>query len=229
LALPERDDHPHMFARTTQRNTKSPAKILGALAALLAALILLQLAGWRVMTARADMQMYPAIDPNETRPRDLAPFVAHSRSLAEELKKNNLFVPKPPRENPVKEVLGILGSEALINGEWYKAGDHVGDAQVVAVDPTQVKILWDGKETAFAPIAATGLGASGPAESRPRPERGGPSRGTAPSRVGPRPPGGAVMSTEDRSGLRERWKTMSQEEREKFRDEMRARVRTRSR
>lgn len=205
------------------------AKILAAVTVLLAALILLELAGWREMTARADGQMGPAIDPNEARPQDPAPFVARRRSLAEELKNKNLFVLKPPKENPVKEVLGILGNEALINGKWYKAGDRVGDAQVVAVDPTQVRILWDGKEQAFAPIGATGSGALGPAAGRSRPEPGGPGPGSAARRARPRPPGGPVMSAEEHAGLRDRWKTMSPEERQKFRDEMRERVKARGR
>jgi hypothetical protein len=204
-----------MISEVTKPKIDPLAKILAAVTVVLAALILLELAGWRIMTANADMRMSPAIDPNEEQPQDVAPFVVHSRSLAEALKAKNLFVLKPPKENPVKEILGILGNEALINGKWYKAGDRVGDARVVAIDPTQVRILWDGREKAFSPIGATGSGASGP--------------GAAARRAGPRPPGGRVMSPEEHAGPRERWKTMSPAERQTFRDEMRERVKARGR
>jgi len=31
--------------------------------------------------------------------------------------------------------MGIFGDEALINGKWYKAGDKVADAKILAVNP----------------------------------------------------------------------------------------------
>ncbi len=59
---------------------------------------------------------------------------------------------------------GILGDEVLINGKWYKAGDKVGDAKIVAIEAAQVRIEWEGKEKIFAPISA----ASAPNPGGPR-------------------------------------------------------------
>ena len=80
--------------------------------------------------------------------------MASDKAVAEELKKANLFAPAPPKRNPVQEVFGILGSEALINGQWYKAGDKIQDANIVAVEPTRVVVEWNGQRTTLYPIQA---------------------------------------------------------------------------
>jgi hypothetical protein len=84
---------------------------------------------------------------------DLENVIKVVKKKADALKENNLFIEKPPRKNPVSEVMGILGSEALINGKWYKAGDKVGDANILAIEPTRVKVEWDGKIKMFAPLS----------------------------------------------------------------------------
>jgi hypothetical protein len=81
-------------------------------------------------------------------------YFVESKAIADELKKKNLFVPPKPKKHPVSQVAGILGDEVLINGKWYKVGDKVGDAKIVAIEPTLVKIEWEGKEKVFAPISA---------------------------------------------------------------------------
>ena len=53
-------------------------------------------------------------------------------------------------------MLGILGHEALINGKWYKVGDSVGEAKIVAIEPTKVRIAWNGQEKEFSPIGSSG-------------------------------------------------------------------------
>jgi hypothetical protein len=75
--------------------------------------------------------------------------------LADALKKNNVFVPTVPKRHPVKEVSGILGNEVLIQGKWYKVGSTLGDAKIVAIEPTQAIIEWKGVEQAFIPFDAT--------------------------------------------------------------------------
>ena len=75
--------------------------------------------------------------------------VAKAKPVADNLKKNNLFCPPPPKENPVKNVLGIFGDEVWINDKWYKVGDTVADAKIVAIGPTSVTIEWDGKKKDF--------------------------------------------------------------------------------
>ena len=90
-----------------------------------------------------------AQDPNQVQP-----FLDETQSAADALKEKNLFVKAPPKQHPVKQVDGILGKEVLIANKWYKAGDKIGDATIVAVESTQVTIEWNGKEKFFAPISA---------------------------------------------------------------------------
>ena len=109
------------------------------------------------------------------------------KAVAEELKKANLFAPPPPKRNPVQEVFGILGSEALINGQWYKAGDKVQDANIVAVESTHVVVEWNGQRTDLYPIQA----AVATTETSSRP--GGRARG--PGGGGPGMMGGGPIMT----------------------------------
>jgi hypothetical protein len=69
-----------------------------------------------------------------------------------QLTQKNVLVPRPPKQNPIVEVTGILGSEAFINGRWCKVGDTIGEARVLAVEATVVKVLWDGQTLAYSPI-----------------------------------------------------------------------------
>jgi hypothetical protein len=83
---------------------------------------------------------------------DAEEATADAIAVAEQLKKHNLFWPPQPPRHPVSSVLGILGDEALIGNRWYKAGDSIADAEIVCVQPTHVRIRWQGRETVLAPI-----------------------------------------------------------------------------
>lgn len=92
---------------------------------------------------------------------DLKEALENSKLVADGLKKKNLFAPPEPKVHPVKEVQGIIGDEVLINGKAYKVGAMIGDAKVVAIEPTKAIIEWNGTRKGFAPIAAsTGEGVS---------------------------------------------------------------------
>jgi len=203
----------------------------GATAVLAGALALAKGASFFRGPARAEGAVAQALARHGRDPNDLEPYLAEARQTAASLKEKNLFIKKPPRQHPVKQVDGILGSEALIGGKWYKAGDRVGDANIVAVEPTEVKIAWDGQVKAFPPMAATG----GDRPSPPRgPERGGPPTlhrpeaakpgpGPKPVRVearaAPGPGGGDALAwmgvnlpPEVREKLLNYWNGMSKEE-----------------
>jgi len=143
----------------------------GATAVLAGALALAKGASFFRGPARAEGAVAQALARNGREPNDLEPYLAEARETAASLKEKNLFIKKPPKQHPVKQVDGILGSEALIAGKWYKAGDKIADANIVAVEPTEVRIEWDGKEKTFPPMAATG---GDKPSSAPGPERGGP-------------------------------------------------------
>jgi hypothetical protein len=130
--------------------------VLLGVSAFLAVLILVKVTGFFTTSAKAEGLVKRAVVQNNTDSKDMDKYFAKYKVLADALKKNNLFAPPPPKQHPVKDVLGILGEEVLINDKWYKVGETVGDAKVVAIGPTEATIEWDGKEKTFAPIDAAG-------------------------------------------------------------------------
>jgi hypothetical protein len=217
-----------MSTREHERRIEPLAMMMFAVAALLGAFMLLEIAKFVASLGHAENTVARATRP-AAKISAGQQDAAQMRSVVDGLKKNNPFAPPPAKQHPVSEVIGILGDEALINGQWYKIGATIGDAKILAIEPTKVKIVWNGQEKEFTPIAATGSG--GP------PGPGGPERGRGgaqpPQKSGPQmvvtggrgsgPPGSAFLSAEEREAMRERWKNMSPEEREKLRTEMRER------
>ena len=212
-----------------------------------AVLITVRVRGFFVTSANAQNAVEQTIDQNKPDAKNLTAQLGKFKKVADELKKNNLFSPPAPKQNPIKAVMGIFGDEALINGKWYKAGDKVADAKIVAVNPTSVETLWDGKKKTFNPIDGGASGSGGSSRSgRPTASsRGSSSSGTGrPGMVvtqGTRPGGGGMpgmggmtrermmhMSEAERdkfrNQMRERFENMSEGERDKFRQQMRERM-----
>jgi hypothetical protein len=190
--------------------------------------------GFFVASARADSVVRRAIEQNKPDPENVQKQLAGSAAITEELKKNNLFAPPLPPQHPVKQVSGIFGDQVLINNKWYNVGDTVGDAKIIAIGPTSVTIMWDGKEKSFLPIQAKATEAQGGPKGRttsanerkPEPKPGGGERrpDSVTVRVeseGPRGdrggPGGGFMA------MRQRFENMSEQERQEFRERMRER------
>jgi len=195
-----------------------------AAAVLLGALACLRVAGFFAASSQAQDRAVKT-DPNKKdspAPGDVASLLASSRASAEDLKKRNLFVPPVPKQHPAANVLGILGDEVLINDKWYRAGDRVGDAEILAIEPTKVRIAWDGQEKEFFPIGAEGDGSSGrTGRARPGARLG--AQGGAP-RVAVGSGGRAALSDEERARRREQWQKMNPEERQRAREQMRQRL-----
>jgi len=137
-----------------QKKELIPLVLFGASAAL-AVLILVKTTSFFAALARAENIVKKSTTQNNVDANDVDKYFTKYKLLAEALKKNNLFAPPPPKQHPVKEVSGIFGNEVLIRDRWYKVGDTVGDAKIVAIGPTQATIEWDGAEKAFSPIDAT--------------------------------------------------------------------------
>ncbi len=211
---------------------KPLTKILFAVAVLLGALILLKIAGFFASTSQARVLEGQA-DAANAGVNDLKKLLAETKTTAEELKKKNLFVQATPKQFPVTDVLGIMGQEALINGKWYRVGDSVADARITAIEPTKVKIAWNGQEKEFSPIGSGG-GAGGrpdqPGAAGGRPGPGGPPKMVAAG--GRREPGnapGAGLSAEDAARMREQWKNATTpEEKQRLREALRQRAGRRS-
>ncbi len=220
----------HQFSN---EKTEFYTRSLVAMTLLLGALCFLRVAGFlaassevRAMTARVGSSVQQAGVPE-----DLSKLLASGKASAEELKKKNLFVITPPRQHPINEVLGILGSEALINGNWYKVGDSVGDAKIVAIEPTKIKVAWDGKEKEFSPITASGGGSQGGPSRPSRPgDKSRPPRpvgmAAAAVRGGPTPSG---LSNDESPPRGRQRQNMTPEERQQVREQMRQRLGTRTR
>ena len=210
-----------MNDKTNQRGIEPVARVLLASAALLGALAFVQVATYLVATSDADSLV--AIATRSTPDNASEALSSQSKALVDGLKKNNLFAPPSPKQHPINEVIGILGDQALINGQWYKTGDMVAEARILAIEPTKVRVTWNGQEKEFMPIGSTGQGGpEGPGrKGRPPTPRGAPMvvTGAAPAPAGPM----AGPSPEERDQMRERWTNMTPEERQKYREEMRAR------
>ncbi len=215
--------------------------LLLCVSAILAVSILVKIFSFFTAPAKARNIVKTAIEQNTKDANDIDKYFAKYKMLADALKKNNLFAPPPPKEHPVKEVLGIFGDEVIIRDKLYKVGDKVGDAKIVAIEATQVTIEWDGKNKTFSPINAGGSsepgrpGGSGPTARGAPPGGGSAQMVTVQSQGGPTGgPGGGMMqnmSEADRDRFRsemqqrrERYMNMSEAEREKFRAEMRERM-----
>lgn len=214
------------------------AKVLLAVALLLGASIVFEIAGFLMASARAEITVANALHPAGAVSADPGGGLTAARSLADKLKERNLFVSKPPKRHPVEVVMGILGGEVLIRDKWYKPGDSIEDAKIVAVGPTTVRILWDGHEKEFAPIAGPDSEGSPGPPSRRRPTGAtgrartmkppaGPSASVGPTRGRSRD--ASLVSPEERARLKERWTNMTPEEREKSKELMRERFERRGR
>ena len=209
-----------------------PTVLLGV-SVLCGILILVKVTSFFVASARAESVVKRAIKQNGADPNNIEKQLASSAAITDELKKNNLFAPPPAKQHPVKEVWGIFGDQVLIKDKWYNVGDTVGDAKIVAIGPTSVTIMWDGKEKSFLPIQAVIVEAkSGPRgrtattkENEGAGKDGGEGGATkiTVQVEGGRPDGGRGGPGEGFMAMRQRFENMSEREREAFRNQMRER------
>jgi hypothetical protein len=79
------------------------ATVLLGVSAFLGVLILINVAGFFVATARAENLVKDAVAQGKLDPNDMEKYFAKSRTIADELKKKNLFAPPPPKQ-PIKQV-----------------------------------------------------------------------------------------------------------------------------
>jgi len=129
--------------------------VLAGMSVLLAVLILAKVAGYFTSSARARKLIADAVARSESDPTESEKYFAKSKETAEEFKKGTLFVPPPAKpKQPIKEVQ-IVGDSVLINGKWYKVGDKVGDAEILAIGPTYIRFTWQDKEFTVSPFGRT--------------------------------------------------------------------------
>jgi len=197
------------------------SRLLLLVSVILGVLILFKVTGFFTVSARAERLVANAVAQSKADPNDAEKHFAKSREIADELKKRNLFVPPAPKQDSIKKVSAVLGDEVLVNGKWYKVGDRIGDANVVAIEATFVRFELDGKEIVKYPMDLE----PSPAKKKPTakaPPKKAEERPQPVVEVGPRPPGPGDRMFRGR-GMRRMFENMSEEEREAFRARMRER------
>lgn len=135
----------------TYRNDRA-SLLLGAVAVLLGASAFAKVASFYVERGR--MLEISGVPRAESDPNRLKECLGQAKKTADTIRQKNLFIKEPPKTHPVKQVDGILGNEAFIAGKWYKVGAKVGDAKIVEIGATFVKVEWNGQTKDFAPIGA---------------------------------------------------------------------------
>lgn len=224
-----------MAFNTTQKKQMDSIRFgLVAVAVLLGAWAAARVIGYYSGPARAEEMVARATAQNAPDPNETKPYLDKAREAAEALKKKNVFSKDPPKEHPVKQIYAILGSEVLIGDKWYKAGQKVGDANIVSVEPTRVTVEWQGQKKVFSPFGAADNKPSGPSEpptrakKTPQPESGKPDMKAPPVEVTVAPTVvdddpfawmGVDLPPAARAKLLEMWNGMSDEEKAKAKEE----------
>jgi hypothetical protein len=202
--------------------------VLLGFSALMAVFILYRIINFSVVTARAENVVKTAIEQNVTEARNTEQYSAKDREIANNLTRNNPFALPATLENPVKEVRAIFGNQVLINNRWYSEGDMIsGSAKVVTIEPMQVTIEWNGRETSFRPLDASIPESQ--ESSRATARAGSTGRGSADMvLINGSQTGQASGQMSDRrrmmmdfENMRARFQNMSDAERERLRNEMR--------
>ena len=196
-----------------------PLVLLGA-SAVCGVLILVKATSYFTGSAWAEGLVTRAVERNGSNDKEVSGIIAKSCTMADALKKANLFSPPEPKRHPVTAVMGILGDEVLIESKWYKVGDKVQDARIVAVEATQVRIEWDGKEKAFAPLQTTDQLGSGGSRSTSRSQRpvaraGSPARRSPQTVRAERSRSGGELSAEEKEKTRQKAENQKQAVRKK--------------
>ena len=113
-------------------------------------------------------------------------YLQDYKKAATELTAQNMFVPPPDVTEPTADCTAIFGDEAFIDNRWVKIGDRVGDAEIVALGPTSVTLLWQNREIMRAPYLRLEENSNNRSSSNPRAQNTQFNRGQ-------RGPGGAQM------------------------------------
>ena len=117
--------------------------------------MLSKVSGYFTVSARAKNLAENAALQSDSDTETTEQYFVESKELATKLKSGSLFSPAEAKQHPVKEVRAIFGDEVLIENKWYKVGQTIEDAKIVAIEPTKVKIEWDGSEKTFLPLDAS--------------------------------------------------------------------------
>jgi hypothetical protein len=144
-----REIEPWAIDSTTTRHMDRARFGLVAATVLLGAWACARVVGYFNGPAHAGDRVAQAMARGAPDANEVKPYLDKAREAAEALKKKNLFSKEPPKEHPVKQIDGILGAEVLIGDKLYKVGQKVGDATIIAIEPTQVTVELNVQQKTF--------------------------------------------------------------------------------
>lgn len=205
------------------------SKLMLGLSAVFCLIMLVKVCGFLAGSIKTGILVKQALAQSCTDPNETEKYFITPGKLAANLKEKNLFVTAKPQVNPIKEVSGILGNEVLINNKWYKVGDKIADARIIAIEPARVKIRWKDTEKYFAPMASADIpspGKKGPPAVAPNPvinnaaEK--PTAAPTPQPVQEDDPlawMGVTLSEKVRAMFLKQWNTLTDEQKEKHKEE----------
>lgn len=203
------------------------SRALFAVSLVLAVLTVGKVLGFAVTSVRTKGMIEEALTKNGQDEEAVKACIAANRAAADKIKERNMFA-EPKAKSKPPTCSAILGSKALINDKWYKVGDKVAGAKIVAIGPKDITILWEEKEKKLFPFAESAKKDSDRPASKPSKEsRDRKAQEVRPMREegeGPGPGFGRRgmgrlfenMSEEERREMRERMRDMSREERREF-------------
>jgi hypothetical protein len=138
-----------------RKNKKVIPGVLLGIAVVLPILMLLKINNFLKVSVWARDVVGAAVGQINDPPSDTAEYLNTDKKLVSSLIQDNVFFPKEAPINPVTEVRAIFMDSALINNTWYKVGDSIGQARVVAIEPMQVQIEWNGEVKTYSPAEAS--------------------------------------------------------------------------
>ncbi len=118
--------------------------------------MVMEAADFFATSARAEKIVAAAISGGDNDANLAKKFLEEEKQRVERLKKENPFAAPPAKpENPIKDV-DIFGDGAFVNGKFCRVGDKVGDAEILAIEPTFVRYRWQEKEYTLSPFDSGG-------------------------------------------------------------------------
>jgi hypothetical protein len=222
------------------------SKFLWLLTLFLACAMVTRVFAFGVISLRSNSKLKAGLAAQKQDDETVKSCLAKNSEAAGKLKEKNMFV-APSKEKPKPPVcLGLFGSSAIFKdkgdklykvGEKIKckAGENSSEAEIVAIGSNYVTIMWEEKEMKLKPFDVSNETKSKdkgkkPEKPTPTPVASGvqvvqPDQGQSRPRSVPRDgqPGGFGFSGEEMRRMRDRYMSMSPEERDRFRAENRNR------
>ena len=220
------------------------SKFLWLLTVFLACAMVTRVFAFGVMSLRSNSKLKAGLAAQKQDDETVKSCLVKNREAAGKLKEKNMFV-APSKEKPKPPVcLGLFGNSAIFKDKGdklYKVGDKIKckadenstEAEIVAIGPNEVTIMWEEKEMKLKPFDVSNETKSkdkGKKPEKPTPTPvGGGAQVVQQNQVQSRPrsgppdgwPGEFGFSGDQMRLMRDRYMKMSPEERERFRQENR--------